>query len=299
TVSWPVVKARETEIVLNPVAFELPGFGFSRGLEGLPATFQADHQRVCRKVLRLIERFDPISFGHLAAMLRVVAFKPPPNGDYANLSHSELPGAVVLSVSPEPYILAAGLIHEVHHNRLFCIEELGPFFDPAGPDPLADADYYSPWREDLRPLHGILHAVYVFIPVFRFWSTVLATAEIPRRLLGFVRQRLASLSAQLRIGIAQLRRYAQFTEFGAAVFEEICREVERLEVGSAQPARTLDLPVMILDESGSFAAELNPSTGRPLMVRERLLRHLREHDLHRQCSEGWLVKLGHDEREPG
>ena len=99
---------------------------------------------------------------------------------FVNVSASELPGAFVCTVPADLYVLAGSFIHEFHHNTLFGIEERGPFFDMSEEDVVEGENHYSPWVETLRPLHGILHAVYVFLPVFRYWSAALRDGSLGR-----------------------------------------------------------------------------------------------------------------------
>lgn len=53
--------------------------------------------------------------------------------------------------------LADDLLHETAHHRLHSLEEISAL-ERQG----TDAQYYSPWRNQVRPLHGILHAAYTF-----------------------------------------------------------------------------------------------------------------------------------------
>jgi hypothetical protein len=61
--------------------------------------------------------------------------------------------------------LAESCIHEHLHNRLYLLDEALPLtFKTANP-----RSYFSPWKEAMRPVEGMLHAIYVFSHLTWFW----------------------------------------------------------------------------------------------------------------------------------
>ncbi|MNJ57609.1 hypothetical protein D3C77_532040 [compost metagenome] len=66
----------------------------------------------------------------------------------------------------DPYDLADSLIHEHRHQKLYLLERYAPTVERT------TAQVVSPWREDLRPPSGLLHAVFVFVELRRFWLYV-------------------------------------------------------------------------------------------------------------------------------
>src|SRR6185436_7302332 len=170
----------------------------------------------------------PPAFAQFAAVIRTLAVKPVREEDFGTLSNSELPGTFLCSVPSDPLVLAADFIHELHHNRLFAVEEAGPFFETAGEDAVEGELHYSPWRDAPRPLHGLLHAVYVYLPVLRFWRAAWDDGALDAARRDHVRDQLARIPFQVRIGTNQLRRAARFTPLGAALFDEMTREATRM-----------------------------------------------------------------------
>ncbi|MEV6603861.1 HEXXH motif domain-containing protein [Kutzneria sp. NPDC051319] len=73
-------------------------------------------------------------------------------------------GLVELTLPTDAPRLAAVLIHEFAHSKL------NGLFDLVTLD-VEDRDEicYAPWRDDPRPLHGLLHGVYSFLAVTDFW----------------------------------------------------------------------------------------------------------------------------------
>ncbi|MGP4103012.1 HEXXH motif domain-containing protein, partial [Nonomuraea sp. KM90] len=86
---------------------------------------------------------------------------PPHGGNSA--SAGDRPGTIALSTPVDGRWLAVTFAHEVQHaklNAVLAVTEL------TLPD---DRRYYAPWREDPRPLPGLLHGAYAFLGVAGFW----------------------------------------------------------------------------------------------------------------------------------
>jgi uncharacterized protein len=73
-------------------------------------------------------------------------------------------GAVAAAMAADPAALALLLIHEFQHVKLGAMLDLYDLFDPAD-DRLFDA----PWRQDRRPLEGLLQGTYAHVAVTDFW----------------------------------------------------------------------------------------------------------------------------------
>jgi HEXXH motif-containing protein len=284
-VRCPTLAAPGVDVVLQPHALDLPGLGFARGAARQPLAFQAAHAPLVDEALRLVRRHHPRAYAHFGRLMRLLVLKPAKLGDYSNLTHSDLPGAAICSLAPDPYEMADTLIHELHHNRLFFIEErTGPFFRDATASVLTRR-YYSPWRDDLRPLHGLFHALYVYLPVAWFWLAVHRSGEIDARRRGYVIDRVLRIAAQLHVGAAVLRRHAELTRTGAALLGGMEREV-RAVVRAVRALRLPgDSPALKLEPDGSLVPECDEATGRPLTVDEAVTAHIARYDADGQCAE--------------
>lgn len=88
-----------------------------------------------------------------------------------SFSDNSVPGALYVSVVQgdgliDPYDLVDSLIHEHRHQKLYLLERFAPMVSSEA------ALVVSPWREDLRPPTGLLHAIFVFVELRRFWIYV-------------------------------------------------------------------------------------------------------------------------------
>jgi HEXXH motif-containing protein len=79
-------------------------------------------------------------------------------------STGEAFGSVMMSPPPDAVTLAVSLIHEFQHIKLGALMHL---LQLTGDDD--GALYYAPWRDDPRPLGGLLQGVYAFLGIAGFW----------------------------------------------------------------------------------------------------------------------------------
>jgi hypothetical protein len=80
-------------------------------------------------------------------------------------------GGVMASAPDDPVQLAVTLVHEFQHTKLGALMHLAPLYTPAPPSVTAAELFYAPWRNDPRPLRGLLQGIYAFMGVTRFWRT--------------------------------------------------------------------------------------------------------------------------------
>jgi HEXXH motif-containing protein len=98
---------------------------------------------------------------------------------------------VALSLPTDPLALAETLVHEAQHGVLGVVEDAVPLVD-------LDADLlcYAPWRDDPRPVGGLLHGCYAHLAVTAFWRRRRENrADAERGHFEFARWRQATLGA--------------------------------------------------------------------------------------------------------
>jgi HEXXH motif-containing protein len=271
----PLIRRGNCEIRLQAALFCLPSVGYGRPLQEAGAEFQREQAPQLGLALAAIERYAPQQFEQVAAHMQVVALKPANLGDYSNVSHSELPGACVLALLDDPVIMADRLIHELHHNRLFCLEEKGgALFDEDRLDSVRDARFYSPWRDEPRPLHGLLHAFYVFQPVWRFWQSVREAQTESEQTLAFADDQLRRIPRQLELAADILRRHGEFTPYGQSIFEGMCRGAEEIADRAAKLPGD-DPPAWLVNAQGALVRQRSRFTGQPITVHAAVEEHIR------------------------
>lgn len=87
-----------------------------------------------------------------------------PRSDLDSATSPAAFGAIATSLPPSPVSMAETLVHEFQHIKLSGLMDMLPLIEPS------DMRGYAPWREDPRPMGGILQGVYAFTGVVRFWD---------------------------------------------------------------------------------------------------------------------------------
>ena len=64
--------------------------------------------------------------------------------------------------------LAESIVHEALHLQLSLVETAEPLIIET-PD---DGDFFSPWKNERRTVHGLMHSVYVFGNLQCFWNRI-------------------------------------------------------------------------------------------------------------------------------
>jgi uncharacterized protein len=142
--------------------------------------------------LQLLERHHPLVFSEVTAAVSVVVPLLAPDSGRVSSSSPETFGAVALSKPADPCTLAVTLAHELQHVKLSALLDIVPLTVPGG-----SRRFYAPWREDPRPVSGLLQGAYAFLGVSGFWR----------------RQR------HLESGAAGLRASAEFARWRSAAVQ--------------------------------------------------------------------------------
>jgi uncharacterized protein len=87
-----------------------------------------------------------------------------PEGRNVSAAARQAFGAVGLALPADGETLALLLIHEVQHVKLGAVIDLVDLYDPDG-----RRRFYAPWRDDPRPLGGLLQGTYAHIGVTDYW----------------------------------------------------------------------------------------------------------------------------------
>jgi len=135
---------------------------------------------------------------------------------------------MLLGACSDTLELADHLVHEHHHNRLFALEAHQALLEEEDPAQPVER-FYSPWRDELRSLRGLLHGAYVFVPVHALWHAA-------RALDPAAELHAARISLQLEIAVDLLERYARPTDLGAALLASITERVAAISRATPVPA---------------------------------------------------------------
>jgi uncharacterized protein len=112
----------------------------------------------------LLEKHHPAIAAEIAALIQVIVpLVTPPRGQVSS-SSPETFGAIALSEPSDACTLASTLAHEIQHVKLSALLDLVPLTRPDD-----GRRFYAPWREDPRPISGLLQGAYAYVGVSGFW----------------------------------------------------------------------------------------------------------------------------------
>jgi HEXXH motif-containing protein len=117
-------------------------------------------------------------------------------------------GAIAASLPPDDLTLAETLVHECQHLKLCALLDLFPMVE--------DRDtgwYYAPWRDDPRPVRGLLQGACAFFGVTRFWRRQRDHTPADQALRGHVE--FARRRAEVLTVTSTLLASGQLTDAGA------------------------------------------------------------------------------------
>ncbi|MFL6075319.1 MAG: aKG-HExxH-type peptide beta-hydroxylase [Mycobacteriales bacterium] len=149
-------------------------------------------------------------------------------------------GGAIASDPDEPAQLASTLVHEFQHIKLGGLMRIAPLFN-------ADrtARFYAPWRDDPRPLGGLLQGIYAFVGVTRFWRGYRAVAT--GTMADLAHFEFALWREQTLLAVEGIRGRPELTAIGCEVVEAV---LGRLESWRADP-----VPAGILTAARAAAAD--------------------------------------------
>jgi HEXXH motif-containing protein len=292
-VPCPVARCGEVALPLQAHGYSVPGMGWAPPVAHADLAFQEQKRALVERGLALVARHSPRTFAQIPSLLRWFAVNPVREEYGENFaSYSELPGAIAVLGIELAHVTASATVHELHHNRLFFLEELGPLLEGDRLGTYDEAVFYSPWREDPRPLRGLLHAAYVYVPEGSFWLDVLCSASEADPIHRLARDRCSRIPLQLELGLRQLERHGRFTPRGREAFARIAADGRALAAemrARVDPARS---QATYIQPDGTLVDYPSEIDGRPLTSLRLVAEHVERFDRERQIPPEWLLELG-------
>ena len=112
----------------------------------------------------LLVRHSATTAQEIQAAVKVLTPLRSPRRGQVSASSPEVFGCVALSPPAGGRALAVTLAHEVQHAKLAALLDLVTLTLPDD-----GRRYYAPWRDDPRPIAGLLHGAYAYLGVSGFW----------------------------------------------------------------------------------------------------------------------------------
>jgi uncharacterized protein len=151
------------EIVIEDLdPWRMPGSG---NLRGRLSSAEAERwQSALRGAWTLLASEHPVLAAEAAAAIRVFTPLMSPSAGLVSATSRETFGSIALSAPPDRGSLAVTLAHETQHAKLSALLDVVPMLLPDD-----GTRHYAPWRDDPRPLSGLLQGAYAFLGVAGFW----------------------------------------------------------------------------------------------------------------------------------
>ncbi|WP_435205056.1 HEXXH motif domain-containing protein [Micromonospora sp. bgisy143] len=151
----------------------------------------------------------------------------PPTERFRTMSASagDAFGCMMMSEPRDATELAVTMVHEFQHIKLGALLHLAPLHtgEPA-------RRLYAPWRDDPRPLGGLLQGVYAFAGITEFWRSVSRWATDGAGTLAHFE--FARWRRQVRTVLALLAQMPQLTEVGRRLVAGLTATADRWQTDS-------------------------------------------------------------------
>jgi hypothetical protein len=147
------------------------------------------------------------AFRNIIKTITIVEIIQQKNIPYFSGSCSEYWGAMHISIPQHTSVLTETIAHEAAHFWLHAIEEISDFCSGAWDGP----NYVSPWREDPRPLAGVIHGVGVFACAIVTLGYQLDCGFYRGVDIDIVSERICRLIAQVECGYEEIISSGAYT----------------------------------------------------------------------------------------
>lgn len=159
----------------------------------------------------------PVAAAEIAAVVSSIVPRSRPPTAAVSSSSAGAFGAITMSLPPDAVTCAELLVHEVRHLVLGAVLDLAK---------LTESDdgsrYYAPWRDDPRPVSGLLQGAYAFSGVAGFWRRQRLQESSGRGHVEFARWRAGAAQA-----VRTLQASGQLTDTGMEFAAEMARVLDR------------------------------------------------------------------------
>lgn len=181
------------------------GFYHKHGL--VPAPIEISIHETVEKIsraMRILGRVEPLhsTILQLVRSMQVIEAEDPETD--VSYSHPDIPFSIFFSVCDDNSVIsdlrvAESIVHESMHLMLTLIENQCNLVVP-----YSQETFYSPWRDEKRPIRGVLHGLYVFRTLLEFYKLVENVIVTPDE-LNFIQFRIK----QIKLDIYQLTGFAK------------------------------------------------------------------------------------------
>lgn len=215
----------DTMLVEEPEFERLQAFYDEHGLEPLPAAELLTGHVVAklRRALAMLAEVAP-AYACVRTLVRSVQVlrQPDPEID-VSYSHPAVPFSIFVTICEKDSALAAlrvaeAVLHETMHLHLTLLEAVVDLVLPG-----STALYYSPWREEDRPVRGVLHGLFVFRAVREFYKAIQRQLTFSTQEQEFVSDRIKSIDDEISL-LTRFTSVSDLTEHGRTLVNHLLKQ---------------------------------------------------------------------------
>jgi HEXXH motif-containing protein len=212
----------------------------------------------------LLEAHHPNTAEEVAAGVSVIVPRPAPRSGAVSTTSPQVFGTIGMSLPKNPSAGAEALAHEIQHLKLGALQHIVELTLPDD-----GRRYYAPWRDDPRPLNGLLQGTYAYLGVAGFLRRQREIDGAPQQTdAEYARWRAAT-----ELGAATLRSSGRLTTAGTKFVDGMARTLiswrgDRVPVHAvAQAGRAAEAHLNRWESvNGHLPVRLTTSDGRRIEV---------------------------------
>ncbi len=175
-----------------------------------------------REALAIVDAYLPSLAPERRLLAQVIVPVGVDDERHDSCTYEGAPGAMYLSLHPDPVKLAEAIVHEFQHDKLHALMRLDALLENG-----REEGYRSPVRPDPRPLRGVLLAAHAFIAVAEMYRAMREGGHPASRHSRFEARAEAVRVANVE-ALALLRESAKVTAVGRQLLEELVARAQTL-----------------------------------------------------------------------
>ena len=215
------IELKGTNIKLAIPATALQSFYEEHGLQ--VSDIQNNRNDIIDKVKSALDvlRCVPEAFSFIDKIVKSVQIIDAEQSDTdTSYSHPNIPFSIFFSVCEETSIIsdfrvAESILHEAMHLMLTLIETHVDFIELNSKE-----TFYSPWRDEERPLRGVLHGVFVFRAIKDFYDLLASKYLDDSKEINFIKFRIEEIEKDFE-SLKKFPVIQGLTDFGRIFSEKI------------------------------------------------------------------------------
>ena len=194
----PLTKSHKEVVSLEAPSFDiLQSFYEEHGLEPLSEGELELNTAIpkLKSAINIIELVTPAFLSVTKLVRSIQVLRQEDNEIDISYSHPKIPFSIFVTVCQDDSVVsslrvAESILHESMHLKLTLIEDVLPLVKQK-PIEL----FYSPWRNEERPIRGVLHGLFVFRAIYDYYSTIIKNAK--NETYNFLSHRLADIRFEI------------------------------------------------------------------------------------------------------